>query len=347
MRILIIGGTRFIGPAVVHRLNAQSHDITLFHRGKSKAALPDGIMHIYGDRKKLLDFQNDFKKFRPDVVLDMIPITEKDASAVVKTFRGIAKRLVAISSQDVYRSYGILIGKEEGLESVPTDEDAALRTKLYPYRSETPRSDDDPRKILDDYDKIPIEKIIMDNTESSGTILRLPMVYGPGDYQHRLFEYLKRMDDKRPAIILEQGLAAWRSSVGYVENVADAIALAIIDERAQNRIYNVAEPETPTLAEWVKKIGKVAGWHGDLVIAPRDKLPQSMQPDFTTEQHLTVDTTRIREELGYRESIPQDEALRRTIEWERKHPPDNISPEQFDYETEDKVLNSLGFIDKK
>ncbi|KPJ72093.1 hypothetical protein AMJ52_07445, partial [candidate division TA06 bacterium DG_78] len=144
-----------------------------------------------------------------------------------------------------------------------------------------------------------------------------------------------------------QGLAAWRSSVSYVENVADAIVLAITDARTKNRIYNVAEPETPTLAEWVKKIGKVAGWHGDVVIAPRDKLPQSMQPDFNTEQHLTVDTTRIRKELGYRESIPQDEALRRTIEWERAHPPENISPEQFDYETEDKVLNSLGFISKK
>jgi nucleoside-diphosphate-sugar epimerase len=347
MRILIIGGTRFIGPAVVYGLHAQRHNITLFHRGKSKAALPDGITHIYGDRKNLLDFQNDFKKIKPDVVLDMIPITENDAIVVVKTFRGIAKRIVAISSQDVYRSYGILIGKEEGLESVPSDEDAALRTKLYPYRGETPRSNDDPRKILDDYDKIPIEKIIMENTESTGTVLRLPMVYGPGDYQHRLFEYLKRMDDKRPAIILEQGLAAWHSSVGYVGNVADAIVLALTDERAQNRIYNVAEPEPPTLAEWVKEIGTVAGWHGEVVIAPRDKLPQSLQPDFNTEQHLTVDTTRIRKELGYRESIPQDEALRRTIEWERKHPPDTIRPEQFDYETEDKVLKSLGFTYKK
>jgi nucleoside-diphosphate-sugar epimerase len=346
MQILIIGGTHFIGPAVVHRLHAQSHNITLFHRGKSKAALPDGITHIYGDRKNLHDFENDFKKFKPDVVLDMIPITEHDAKTIVKTFRGIARRLVAISSQDVYRTYGILIGKEEGLEPIPTDEDAPLRTKLYPYRGETPRPDDDPRKILDDYDKIPIEKIIMENTESAGTVLRLPMVYGPGDYQHRLFEYLKRMDDKRPAIILERELAAWRSSVGYVGNVADAIVLAVTDRRAQNRIYNIAEPEPPTLAAWVKKIGTVAGWHGDVVIAPRDKLPQSLLPDFKTEQHLTVDTNRIRKELGYRESIPLDEALRCTIEWERAHPPENIRPEQFDYESEDKVLISLGFKHK-
>ena len=43
MRILIIGGTRFIGPQVVRRLHAQGHEVTLFHRGKSKADLPAEI----------------------------------------------------------------------------------------------------------------------------------------------------------------------------------------------------------------------------------------------------------------------------------------------------------------
>ncbi|HCJ33637.1 MAG TPA: NAD-dependent dehydratase, partial [Ktedonobacter sp.] len=43
-----------------------------------------------------------------------------------------------------------------------------------------------------------------------GTILRLPMMYGPRDKQHRLFEYLKRMDDQRLAIILGEAYARWR-----------------------------------------------------------------------------------------------------------------------------------------
>jgi len=50
-------------------------------------------------------------------------------------------------------------------------------------------------------------------------------VYGPGDNQHRIFEYLKRMDDGRTAILLT-GPGGWRWSRGYVENVAAAIALA-------------------------------------------------------------------------------------------------------------------------
>jgi nucleoside-diphosphate-sugar epimerase len=343
MRVLIIGGTRFIGPEVVKRLCAQGHKVTLFHRGKSQADLPAEVEHILGNRRKLCSFQDEFKKLMPDVVLDMIPITEDDARQVVDTFKGIAQRVVAISSQDVYRAYGILIGKEDGLEQTPLIEGAVLRQKLYPYRGEKPRAEDDPQKILDDYDKIPIEKIVMSEPEIPGTVLRLPMVYGPGDYQHRLFEYLKRMDDKRPVIILDKGLAEWRSSNGYLENVADAIVVALASERARNRIYNVAEPDTPTIAEWVEKIGRVAGWDGEVVVVSKDRLPPQLVADFKTEQHLSVDTSRIREELGYRESIPQDEALRRTIEWERMHPPEKIRPEQFDYEAEEKVLKTLGY----
>ncbi len=343
MRILIIGGTRFIGPHVVRRVIAKGHDVTLFHRGKTKVDLPDGVKHILGNRQDLSDFQNEFKKIQPDIVLDMIPLTEQDARMVVNTFKDITSRIIAISSQDVYRAYGILIGKEDDtIENVPLKEDAALRKKIYPYRLNKPRAQDDPQKALDDYDKILVENVIMGESELPGTILRLPMVYGPGDSQHRLFEYVKRMDDKRPAIILEQGLANWQWSRGYVENIADAIALAITNENSKNRIYNVGEPDALTLAEWVKKIGQIADWQGKVVIVSRDKLPPDTVTNINTNQHLVVDTTQIRKELGYSESIPLNEAIRRTIDWERSHPPDKIKPEAFDYATEDKILNALG-----
>lgn len=73
---------------------------------------------------------------------------------------------------------------------------------------------------MDAYDKILVERAVMGDADPVGTILRLPMVYGPGDPQHRLFQYLKRMDDRRPAILMDEGAAGWRWSRGYVENVA-------------------------------------------------------------------------------------------------------------------------------
>ncbi len=57
---------------------------------------------------------------------------------------------------------------------------------------------------------------------------------------------------------------------------------------------------------------------------------------------MVYDTTRIRSELGYREHLPYDEAIRRTVEWERSHPARNIDPHAFDYAAEDTVLASVG-----
>ncbi|MCL4458866.1 MAG: NAD-dependent epimerase/dehydratase family protein [Chloroflexi bacterium] len=342
MRILAIGGTGFIGPHVVMRLCAMGHEITLFHRGHTKADLPLGVEHILGDRRHLADFAGELKHLAPQVVLDMFPFSEQDARTVMSTFKGFARRVVAISSQDVYRAYGTLIRIESGpIERVPLTEDAPLRQKLYPYRGETPRNQEDPRQWLDDYDKILVERTVMGDPDLPGTILQLPTVYGPGDKQHSLFEYLKRMDDNRPAILLGKGLANWCWTRGYVENVAAAIALVVTGERSIGRVYNVGEREALTMAEWVRTIGQAVGWNGKVVVVPEGHLPAHLAADINTDQHLVADTTRIRNELGYDEPVPQDEALRRTIAWERAHPPAKIDPERFNYATEDTILARL------
>ena len=104
-------------------------------------------------------------------------------------------------------------------------------------------------------------KVIMTEAQLPGTVLRLPMVYGPGDYaQRRLLPYLKRMDDGRSAILLGKTMASWRWTKGYVENVAAAIALAVTNENAAGRIYNIGESKTRTEAAWVRAIGRAAGW---------------------------------------------------------------------------------------
>ena len=337
MRILIIGGTRFIGPHIVRSLCNEGHEITLFHRGKSNIDLPGGIKHIFGNRKKLDDFSNQFRNFAPQLVLDMIPVTEQDAKDVMNIFKRIAKRIVAISSQDVYRAYGKLIGIENcPIEPVPLGEDSLLREKIYPYRDKFK-----PDNKMYYYDKILVERVYMSSSELPGTILRFPMVYGPGDYQHRLFPYLKRMDDKRPAILLEQSMAAWRWTKGYVEDVASAVVLAISNERAKNKIYNVGEEEALTESDWIRSVGNAANWKGKVVIVQKELMPGSWLQDVDTTQHLVTDTSRIRKELGYCESVSSDDALRQTIEWERKHLPTKIDPKMFDYEAEDALLTKL------
>lgn len=339
MNILVIGGTRFIGPYVVRELHEAGHRVTVFHRGKSPVELPEDIEHIIGDRNKLYNFRDAFTQLHIDAVIDMILITEQHAHALVETCSGIVDHIIGISSQDVYRAYGIMLGKEKGnLQPTPLSEDADVRSALYPYRGETPRPDDDPRKLLDDYDKIPIEKILMQEKDVSGTVMRLPMVYGPGDYQHRLFEYIKRIDDHRPIILMHQGLAQWKSSFGYVENVAHAICCAVHNRKAHQRIYNVADRKTMTQETWVQKIASITGWNGTIKVLPSNALPQHVQPGFNTAQDLDVSTERIRSELGYKEPVSLDRALAITIDWERRNPPEQIDPNQYDYKKEDKAV---------
>jgi nucleoside-diphosphate-sugar epimerase len=338
MRILIIGGTRFIGPYVVRRLIDAGHSVTLFNRGQTTADLPSSVKRIYGDRRVLSSFAEEFKAAAPDVVLDMIPYTEEEAHALLSVFKNVARRVVAISSADVYRAYGRLLRLETGApDPVPLNEHAPLRESFYPHRAQAKGPDD----FKYHYDKILVERVLMSDGEMPATVLRLPAVYGAGDPQHRLFGYLKRMDDNRPVIILGEEQARWRWTRGYVENVAEAIALAVADERSINRIYNVGERDALSEADWVRSIGQAAGWEGEVVTVPEDSLPEHLAANVDYEHHLHTDTTRLRAELEIDERISREEALRRTIEWERSNPPAEVFPAQTEYAAEDALLAKL------
>ncbi len=331
MRILIIGGTGFIGSHVVKHLDHAGHDVVLFRRGQTEDNSPPKVKNILGERLFLAEFSGEFRRLAPNVVIDMIPATEQDAKVVISTFKGIAQRVVAISSMDVYRAYGRIHHTEPGSpDPIPLSEDAPLREKLYPYRGKY--------KDADDYEKIVVERVVMSDPALPGTVLRFPMVYGPRDNQHRFFDYLKRMDDKRPFILLDEGYAHWRGSRGYVENIASAIALATIDTRAAGHIYNAGEPTALSTVELIREIGQVAGWQGEIVTAPKDHLPHHLSKDADTSQHWVIDTTRIRNELGYKESVHQEEAIRLTIEWERANPPTEIDTKMFNYAAEDAIV---------
>jgi nucleoside-diphosphate-sugar epimerase len=142
-------------------------------------------------------------------------------------------------------------------------------------------------------------------------------------------------------MLLEKGFADWRWTRGYVENVAAAVSLLVADDRSAGRIYNVGETEALSEAAWVRQIGLAADWGGRIITVPKDRLPAHLAAGINVDQHLVADTTRMRRELGYNEEVPRRLALRRTVAWERAHPPDAIDPAQFDYTCEDAVLDGL------
>ena len=343
--VLLIGGSGFIGPHIAAALAERGHDVAVFHRGTTRAsarALPAGVRHILGDRQRLDESAAALRALKPDIVIDCVLSSGRQARALISVFRGVASRIVALSSCDVYRACGVLHGSEPGpLEPVPLTESSPLRTRLQTYPPERIRMLQHVFAWLDEeYDKIPIEREVLGDPELPGTVLRLPMVYGPGDPLHRLSPIVKRIDDGRRFMLFEEKHAAWRSPRGYVENVASAIALAAISDRAVGRTYNVGEVESLSELAWARRVADVTGWDGALVTLSEDRTPPHLRQPGNLDQHWATDTTRIRQELGYAEPVGQDEAIRRSVYWERTHPPP-VDAGLFDYGAEDAAQSSV------
>jgi nucleoside-diphosphate-sugar epimerase len=335
--VLVIGGTRFIGLHTVVRLVELGCDVTVFHRGRTESDDAPPVRHIHADRRDILGHRADFERVAPDVVLDMVPLTRAEAVDTMMSIAGVAGRIVGISSQDVYLAHDILRGRAHlPPVPIPIDENAPLRTLRYPYRDMV--AADSP---LYDYDKITVEESYLADPDLPGTILRLPAVYGPGDYQHRPYPYLKRMLDHRPAILIDEAASQWQWSRSFVDNVAEAIALAVTDERTRGRIYNVADRPGRTEMQWIRAIADQVGWTGEVIPMPRDRLPEHLRDDMNLHQSLVADSSRIREELGYSEPVTFADAIRLTIDWERATMPAELPPHRFDYAAEDDATPDL------
>ncbi|HXK39528.1 MAG TPA: NAD-dependent epimerase/dehydratase family protein [Candidatus Paceibacterota bacterium] len=312
MNVLAIGATGFIGKYVTRSLLEQGHRIAIVHRGRTTTDLSAEIQYMRGNRDALNDLLPAIARFRPTVVLDVIPYTERQARAVMNVSRGVAQRIVALSSADVYRNYDGFRGKATTPpDPVPLFEEAPLRETLYPYKGYGL-----PFDWADDYDKILVERVVMSDTELPGTILRLPAVYGPDDRHNRIGAYLDRLNAEG-RVLMTKEQAEWRWTRGYVEDVAAAIILAVVDDRAAGRIYNVGEETAVTELEWIELIRNAVGWRGEVVLASVEDVPEHSRERFDFRYELITDTMRIRDELGYREVVGREDAVRRSAEWER------------------------------
>jgi nucleoside-diphosphate-sugar epimerase len=319
MRVLVVGGTGFIGGELVRCFVARGHEVVVFHRGETEQALPARVRRVLGDRARIGDHAATLRAAAPDVVVDTMAFREADVHGVHAALRGTAPRLVVLSSLDVYRAYDRFVRARPGPPEVtPIDEDAPLREIAYPRRRFAAGPDDGDWS----YDKIPVERAALAEQEMRGTVLRLPAVYGPGDRRrHRVGRYLARMDGPAGALDLDADLARWRWTRGYVEDVADAIATASTDARAAGRTYNVGEAAPATEGDWVRAIARAAGYRGTVVERPRRDLPGHVAREldgYDYDHDLVLDTTRIHVELGWRPRASMDEALAASVAWERQ-----------------------------
>src|SRR4051794_17509291 len=205
LRFLVIGGTRLSGPFLVRELVKRGHGGTLFHPGNHAHNVPSGVGQIMAPREPggaagryhLRAVAGEFRRLRPDVVIHMMAFTREDAEAFVGVFRRVAGRAVVASSSDVYRVMGIVNRTEPGPPvPVPIDEDGPLRERPSIHGAAS--------------EKRWVEQVVLSEPALPAAVLRFPAIYGPGSYRRQ--DWIKRMLDGRPAILIGRGEATFRFS---------------------------------------------------------------------------------------------------------------------------------------
>ena len=290
--------------------------------GVSRSSIPNPCMeseHVLADRSDPQAILDIVREKRIDVVVDLLAYTESATRPLLASLEGRIGRFVLVSSCDVYRDYGLLHRREAGLPQLgDIDEKAPLRASRYPYRASTPRPTNDPTQWMDNYDKIPIEEATK-LLRSDWTILRLPMVFGPGDRQRRFRWAIEPMLAGVDTIEVPPQWADWLTTYGYVENVGAAIALASGHERASRSTFNVGDSESVNHREWIKRFCRATGWQGTVRDTDSSEHPIAKAIErLDMSVPLRISSAKLFQELSFKPPVDVHASAKLTVADETK-----------------------------
>jgi nucleoside-diphosphate-sugar epimerase len=290
MRVLVLGGTSFIGRRVVERLHERGDEVAIAHRGTTEPNNWVPVVHIHSDRHELGSYASLIRSFGADAIVDSNALTGADVDAVIDVLPEVPT--VVLSSQDVYQAITALrTGRCDA--SVPLDEDAELRRDRYPYRG---RGYDG---IPDDYEKLDVEERWLPR---GAVVLRLPMVYGPHDDQKREDPILRRIRSGSTAIPIGVGTLLWTRA--HVDDVAQAILAAIDNRAADGRALNIGEEHVLPIRSWYQQILDATDSSAALVTVPDAVIPPDLSISKTHQQHLLASVRLARELLNWTAGDP-------------------------------------------
>jgi nucleoside-diphosphate-sugar epimerase len=281
--------------------------------------VPRGASFIAAERDDGRRLVEIFQQHEVDTVIDIFALGLRNSAPMLEAMGAIGGRYVLLSSVDVYANYGGLLRRDTPpVQAAPAKEDDPLRQFRYPYRQNDRRPQGVENDMLEDYDKIILEEATAGDGRFATTVIRAPMVFGPGDKQHR-FRWAIEAVERGGVVELDQRAARWPNSYGYVEDVGEAMALAATAPQAAGRTYNVGQDFVRTPIEWLLSFAVVLNRPIEVLEVPPDKrgLLADRADASDLRYPLTLDTSRIREELGFAEIVPEREALLRTITAER------------------------------
>lgn len=330
MRILVLGGTRFIGYRIVHEALREGHEVAIVHRGVTEPGDSEILadhgasaapLHFHADRADFASISARVRELRPDAVVDTSAMTRADAEAVLPHLPDVP--LVLLSSMDVYRAYELLLAGRTG-QAVPLTEDSEARRARYPLRG-----------ILDardDYDKLDVEPGYL---ARGGAVLRLGAIYGERDPQRREEFILRRVRAGRTRIPV--GAGTWLWTRGYVGDVASAVLAVLGDPVATSgEIFNVGDLATDTIRDHAARILAAAGSDAELVTVPDELVPADLENTKSVAQHFLCDCGKLARTVGWR-PLDITAATGRSVKWHLNHPPEAADA---DFSADDRALTA-------
>jgi nucleoside-diphosphate-sugar epimerase len=326
MRVLVLGGTRFVGRAIAAELLGAGHEVVCVHRGRHGAP-PSGADSLVCDRRELAARADEVARLRVDGVVDVSARGRRDAETALPALPDVA--LVAISSIDVYRAYDA-VWAGTVTDPVPLGEDAPLRTGPPP----------DADYVREGYDVAPGEVDNLDVERAylarGATVCRLPVVYGPHDYVRREEFVLARVRAGRARIPI--GAGSWLWSRGYAPELARGVRLALETGTAAGRAVNLCESRCATIRLWAEQILAAAGSDAELVRVPDEALPEELDFTGALPQHWLASPALARELLGWVHADPGP-CVAESVAWHLAHPPAGPPP---DLTADDGALAAAG-----
>jgi nucleoside-diphosphate-sugar epimerase len=286
--VLIIGGTRFVGPLLVWRLLARGDRVTVFNRGTLADPFGERVERLRGDRRTD-DLARLLGGRRFDATVDFAAYDGADARGAVALGER-AGHYVFISTGQVY-----LV--REGCPRPSREEDYAGAVMPKPS---------DPANVPSwEYGvgKREAEDALMEAWASArfpSTRVRIPMVNGERDNQRRVEGYLTRILDGGPVIVPDGGREIARHVYGL--DVAIGVARVLGDARTFGEAFNLCQRETPTVWDLVGMLIDRLGAPDRRVALPRAALgaipPQEVSP-FSSSWMSLLDPARAERDLGF------------------------------------------------
>jgi 2'-hydroxyisoflavone reductase len=254
MRVLVIGGTLFIGKRLVCALTKAGHEVTIAHR-KPGHDLGKKVQEIVADRNDSEAFKSAVAGRRFDIIFDNVYDWQRGTTAtqVEATARSFGDRLIRYVFMSSVAAYGDGLNHHEGDALAPDNHpDTYVRNKAMSERA---------LFRMHQRNGFPV------------VTMRPPYIYGPGNPYYREAFFWDRLRDGRKIILPGDGRRLMQFV--HVQDLVDACVRSIEEPHAAGHAFNIANARPITQLELVQMLAQVCGKPLELVRIPRPRILQA------------------------------------------------------------------------